>query len=363
MKKLISILTIFLAALLAAAVIASAYGGTVSPLRSTAPALLAMTFPFCALAALIGAVLCLFFSKISSAILAASLLISAPSIRSYFPIHIVSSDDGRCRISVMTYNVCNLTNFSNPADTATANPTLSFIMRQRPDIAALQECATFATSTSAPVAPALLDSLYAAYPYRSNGPEGNAILSKFPFREIPLHYRPHHNFQVRAYTIFAPSDTFTLFNLHLKSIGLNSQDKELYRDITKGKTEGTPLRSELREIRHSLVSKLSAAFRERAEQSAKVKELIDSIGGPVIVCGDFNDVPGCHAIRTICSAGLEDAYADAATGYTITYHADRFLFRIDHILYRGFTPTGVSRPTPPFSDHYPLIATFAPSDI
>ncbi len=364
MKKLIRILSVMLSVALATTLVAGAYGGCVSPLRSTLPALLAMTFPFCAIAAIACAIVCFFFSRLSSAILACALIASFPTLKNYFPLNFGSKDnnpdDAATSFKLMTYNVCNLTDFTAPDNPSPINPTLSFILSQEPDIAALQECATFTTSTSASVSTAQLDSLYARYPYRSNGAEGQAILSKFPFREIRLHYRPAQGFQVRAYSVYAPTDTFTLFNMHLKSIGLNHEDKELYRDITKGKTEGTPLRSELKEIRHSLIGKLSEAFRQRAVQAEKVKELVDSIGGKVIVCGDFNDVPLCYAIRTIESAGLKDAYTQAALGYAVTFHADRFYFRIDHILYRGFTPSNVKRITTPHSDHYPLTAVFTP---
>ena len=52
MKKLIRILSVMLSVALATTLVAGAYGGCVSPLRSTLPALLAMTFPFCAIAAI-----------------------------------------------------------------------------------------------------------------------------------------------------------------------------------------------------------------------------------------------------------------------------------------------------------------------
>lgn len=361
MKRLAGNIAFIFAAFTAAALILSAYGGCVSPVRSTIPALATMAFPVIALIAVIAAISCLFFSGKSALLLLGALLICSPTILTYFPLNISSSSPDSGGFSLMTYNVCNLSDFTRSQESPHNNPTLQFILNRNADIVALQECATFTHSPEAEVSKSLLDSLFAKYPYHTNGPEGQAILSKYPFREIRLHHRARHDFQVRAYTVCAPADTFTLFNLHLKSIGLNPDDKELYRDITKGKSEGAGLRNELRDIKHSLISKLSAAFRDRAVQAEKVKQLIDSIGGPVIVCGDFNDVPTCHAIRTIESAGLKDAYSAAALGYAVTYHADRFYFRIDHILYRGFHPSGVKRISVPYSDHYPLIATFTPA--
>lgn len=359
MRKLLNLIAVIIALVIAIVLVASAYAGTVSPEKSTVPALLAMIFPIVAPVAVIAAICLAFLKRAASLILVVALLISLPTLLTYFPLNF-STNIGKPSFSVLTYNVANLTDFASGGRTPKENPTLRFILDQSPDIAALQECATFASSHETAVSPSLLDSLFKAYPHHTNGAEGQALLSRFPFEEIKLHHPPRHNFQVRAYRIYAPADTFTLFNLHLKSIGLSEEDKTLYKDLTKGKTEGDGIKQELKEIRSSLISKLSAAFKVRARHALLVKEMIDSIGGKVIVCGDFNDVPGCYAIRAIESAGLKDAYRESALGFAITFHEDRFYFRIDHILYRGFTPLRTRRIKVPYSDHYPLFATFSP---
>ncbi|MDE5687269.1 MAG: endonuclease/exonuclease/phosphatase family protein [Paramuribaculum sp.] len=359
MKRILKICTIVISVITASALILCAYGGCVNPLRSVLPALMNLMFPAIAIFSLLLLVTFAFFARKTAIILAAAFVICSPPLFNLCPVNLFRSvPDGENSFTVMTYNVCNLTDFTNPTSDCTTNPTLAAILSERPDIAALQECQTFEHSRSAEVNTDMLDSLYNIYPYRTNGAEGQALLSKFPFEELKLHFNTTHIFQVRAYRINAHTDTFTLFNLHLKSIGLTDSDKELYKDLTKGKTETSSIRAELSDIKHDLLSKLATAFRERAVQAQRVKELVDSIGGNVIVCGDFNDAPGCYAIREIKSAGLDDAYRHSATGPCITYHADRFYFRIDHILYRGFTPAKTICPKIPYSDHYPLITTF-----
>lgn len=358
MKKLVRFTAVIIALVISITLVASAYGGTINPAKSTIPALLAMIFPIMAPTAIIAAISFAFVKRAASIIIVVALLVSLPTLLTYFPLNF-STKSGKPSLSILTYNVANLTDFSSEGETLEENLTLRFILDQFPDIAALQECATFTSSSGTAVSPSLLDSLFNAYPHHTNGAEGQAILSRFPFEEITLHYPPSQNFQVRAYRIYAPTDTFTLFNLHLKSIGLSEDDKTLYKDLTKGKTEGDGIKQELKEIRSTLISKLSAAFKVRAQHATLVKEMVDSVGGKIIVCGDFNDVPGCYAIRAIESAGLEDAYRKSALGFAITFHEDRFYFRIDHILYRGFTPLRTRRIKVPYSDHYPLFATFA----
>ena len=63
-----------------------------------------------------------------------------------------------------------------------------------------------------------------------------------------------------------------------------------------------------------------------------------------------------HKIR----GDLKDAYITNCFGPDITYHADKFLFRIDHILYgNGLNPldTKIDKSIKD-SDHYPIITTF-----
>ncbi len=89
------------------------------------------------------------------------------------------------------------------------------------------------------------------------------------------------------------------------------------------------------------------------------REITDSIGGPFIVAGDFNDIPDCYAVRTIRGKDMHDAYADAAFGPTITYHGDKFYFRIDQVLYKGpFKAVDIERGDIASSDHNPLLTTF-----
>ncbi|MDE5650801.1 MAG: hypothetical protein K2I35_07320, partial [Duncaniella sp.] len=67
----------------------------------------------------------------------------------------------------------------------------------------------------------------------------------------------------------------------------------------------------------------------------------------------------CYAIRTIMGDDLRDAYAECAFGPAITYHGNRFYFRIDHILYDGnIEAVKLQLDKVPSSDHYPLFATF-----
>lgn len=150
-----------------------------------------------------------------------------------------------------------------------------------------------------------------------------------------------------------------LINVHLKSIGLTPEDKTLYKEALEMPATKSELKRELKEVKSQLLTKLSEAFKIRTLQARTVRNIVDSIRGPFIVAGDFNDIPDCYAVRTIKGKDMHDAYADAAFGPTITYHGDKFYFRIDQILYRGpFKAVDIERGDISSSDHNPLLATF-----
>lgn len=363
MKRFLKFIINLLAILAGIATIISGYGGMINPLRSTPPAIIALCFPACLIATIIIFVIALFYSRKAAVVTGASVLLTAGPIWTFCPLNVSHADkvDPNSTLTVMTYNVLQLCDYADNNLPKADNPTIKFLAESDVDIVALQECPTVKRAMSQKIASQLLRSLYEHFPYRSSGSEGQALLSRYPFRELKLSRKPSPGFQVRAYRITLPSGDITLFNLHLKSIGLTDDDKRLYRQLTDGEAVGKPIQSELSQLRHGPISKLSAAFRERAVQAQMVKEMIDNIGGNTIVCGDFNDIPGSYAARTILSAGLDDAYSRAGFGPAISYHASRFFFRIDQIFASpALQPIDAKVVKNPHSDHYPLRVVFRP---
>ena len=157
-----------------------------------------------------------------------------------------------------------------------------------------------------------------------------------------------------AYIVEIGNEIVTIYNLHLRSFGLDSDDKALYKDLTQLKADDN-----IKKAKRQLVSKINDAAKIRAKQAQIIRAHIDKTGGNIIACGDFNDVPNCYAVRTISGDKMHDAYAENAFGPTITYNANRFYFRIDHVLYQGnFKAIDIERNNIKSSDHYALLTTF-----
>lgn len=359
MRLLRIILTLF-TLLTAVITILSAYAGMINPLTWALPSVLAMIFPIMTVVTLALILINLFVCRKASAIGALSLVCCWNPLLTLCPLNFMTPDTGGQPLRLITYNVLQLEDFTGSTGSGEPNPTLRQIAGCGADFVALQECHEIGSLVSVDANRHLLDTIGQIYPYQSYGARGQSLLSRYPFEEITLSEANSDDFRVRAFRIFVDRDTLTLFDVHLQSIGLTSDDKRLYRDLTRGDTQGKGIRSELRDIRTDLISKLTAAFRARAVQAAKLREMIAETGGKCIVCGDFNDVPGCYAIRTLTDTGMLDAWRESAIGPAITYHASRLYFRIDHILYSPeiVTPLRTRSLDWPYSDHYPVEMTF-----
>lgn len=53
---------------------------------------------------------------------------------------------------------------------------------------------------------------------------------------------------------------------------------------------------------------------------------------PILLMGDFNDVGGSKAVRTLECSGFRDAWWKGGLGYGATIHKP-LPYRIDHIMY------------------------------
>lgn len=343
----------------------SAYGGTFNPDERVIAAMAAMVLPLLLITGGLLFLANLFFDRRLSLILVAGWAVSMPSILVFSPMHIwnrtFNAEERERSFTLLTYNVLHLWDFRGENYPGVEqNATLDYILSTDADIVNIQELEFLKPDKQWKITQAQIDSLQSRYPYRHiDAGLQLALFSKFPFDIVRLDIPKSKSGLIDCFRLDIQGREIHLINAHLKSIGLTPEDKALYKetfDLPENKTE---LKRELKEVKSQLLSKLATAFRIRAIQARTIREITDSIGGPFIVAGDFNDIPDCYAVRTIRGKDMHDAYADAAFGPTITYHGDKFYFRIDQVLYRGpFKAVDIERGDIASSDHNPLLTTF-----
>lgn len=340
-----------------ACLLLTAYAGEVSPLNHSAWwGVLPLAFPIFFWLTLGLTALFLFVCRRAAAVLVAGLLLCAGPALAYCPLHIavpaVPADAPR--FTLMSYNVMGMCGQkSTPLADGQPNPTLQYIIDSDADIVCLQECKALSASSLLHITSEQLDSLHSRYAHVCLGAgNGQTLLSKYPVENIHLDSAAVRGARISAYRITLPCQRrVTVFNIHLHTMGLSGDI------IAEGASADV-------DAARTIVGRLRSAGIGRARQVNKLMQVIRTYGGPdVIVCGDFNDVTGCHAMRTLSEAGFRDAYGRTGLGPLVTYNYAHLWFAIDHILSRGdLQPLSVHAGRLRYSDHYPLTTTFAVDD-
>ena len=345
--------------------IVASYGGEVNPASVKGICLMVMTFPAWALLMLLATLMDLLWCRKALVLCVLVWIACAQPLVNFMPMNILplreSKYAGDPKFTFLTYNVTNFQDLSDSYPDS-INPTISYILKVNADVVNLQEAPVVTPNRKFHITPEQVDSLYRAYPYILHYAKDQTLLSKYPAE--PIH-TPMDSVAKRGvlavYRLDIEGTPVTLINVHLQSYGLKPSDKALYREITDLKDPDGNIKSTLLDVKSELLSKIQAAAVLRAGHTQRVCNYIERFGGPnVIVAGDFNDVPGCYALRRLAEYDMKEVWPHVGFGPMITFHADRFYFRIDHVLYRGaLEPLRMTRDKVKYSDHYPLLTTFA----
>jgi endonuclease/exonuclease/phosphatase family metal-dependent hydrolase len=148
-------------------------------------------------------------------------------------------------------------------------------------------------------------------------------------------------------------DTIRFFNIHLQSMHFVKQDYDFVENIDNKGID------EVKRTGKTLIKKMKNANLLRAMQMNAVKEEVLKSPHPVILCGDFNDVPNSYAYETISDV-LKDTHVKKGYGIGRTFQKLSPTLRIDYIFCsRSLKPLHNSVVTPSMSDHRPVKASFS----
>jgi endonuclease/exonuclease/phosphatase family metal-dependent hydrolase len=144
------------------------------------------------------------------------------------------------------------------------------------------------------------------------------------------------------------SDTIRVFNIHLQSLKFTPENLH-YLDNPNLNIDTTLYESK------NIIIKLRQAFLKRGVQAERVKQELNNSSYPVIVCGDFNDVPNSYAYNII-GENLQNAFVKKGAGIGRTYAGISPTLRIDNIFVdKKFVITQFSRIDKKLIDHFPVV--------
>ncbi|MBP3202187.1 MAG: endonuclease/exonuclease/phosphatase family protein [Bacteroidales bacterium] len=178
----------------------------------------------------------------------------------------------------------------------------------------------------------------------TRGAFGNLTLSRKPVADKgKINFE--HSTNLALWTdVQLDSGAFRLYNCHFESYNI-SLSGLVKKDGAVEETE--------RKMRRSIT--------ERPKQVAEVMQGVDNAPVQSMVVGDFNDTPLSYTYMRLLR-GRRDSFVKAGKGFGATYRSLWPLLRIDYILYPPeLEAVSYTIPHVKYSDHYPVIATYAAS--
>ena len=180
---------------------------------------------------------------------------------------------------------------------------------------------------------------------------GIIIYSKYPIinKQTVVSDPTEYNSIFQYADVVKNNDTIRVFNIHLQSLRFTSDNRK-YID-----NPGITGESDLAATKNILL-KYKTGMEKRHRQSDAIRKAIDESPYPVILCGDFNDVPNSYAYNTI-GENLNNAFNVQGSGIGNTYNGLSPTLRIDNIFTdKRFEVNQFKRFLKNWSDHFPIVA-------
>lgn len=318
------------------------FGGDVNPLTGMFRAMLAYALPI-----LIGANLLLLIAWLIrrkwylAAIPVLTILFCIPYIGTLYQLRPTPADTATDGLRIATYNVHG---FSGETSGFMAGDILAQMKQQGIDILSMQEYSDISGDQKN-------SERYKTYfHYMAKGKDDMVIYSRFPITgSRTIEFEQSANSAMWA-DVTWKGKSIRVFNVHMETTGFNRAihvvNKEEFTSQTKKESR----------LVSAIYQGYTIGMVIRAGQANLVANEIHMSEKPVIVCGDFNDVPYSYTYNTI-KGNLSDGFKQAGSGWHYTFRG-RKKVRIDYIFQSPELESQAYYTMPiTYSDHYPVVST------
>lgn len=264
-------------------------------------------------------------------------------------------------IRVMTWNVAQFNVLDDKKHPEVKKRMFDIINEYQPDIACFQEMvAEDSTIKDHGHMDEFLKKLnYPDYFYSYNVKEdfwgyahfGIIIFSKYPIvNKRTVSFYPHDYNSIFQYIdVVKGDDTIRVFNIHLQTLRFSRSNLKYIEEPTIGE-EKTIKESK------NILAKFKRGFLRRQVQADRIRAELEKSPYPVILSGDFNDLPNSYAYHTIGGA-MKNSFVEKGTGLGRTFSGISPILRIDNIFVDNrFEVKQFIRIPKKMSDHFPIFA-------
>lgn len=286
----------------------------------------------------------------------------------YFSKNQLKDSDGNLKIMTWNVHLFDLGAWTN--DESSKARIIDLINEESPDVLCLQEFYQDKKNSTLPYTEVIRN---LGYPYVAFAEEytipkrvltihasstdqiqvGNIVFSKMPLMNTQIYPLGVAHYNLLNTQVMVDSNRMVDLNVvHLTSVQFGAKEKEIINAIQEeGVSKSKVQRSK------TLIRKLEYAAAQRAILANQIDSLKRFMDYPMIICGDFNDIPGSYVYQTIRGDQLTDPFIKKGVGLGRTFREISPTLRIDHVLVdrEAFEVIGYGRLIVPLSDHYPVI--------
>jgi len=264
-------------------------------------------------------------------------------------------------IRVITWNVAQFNVMEDKKNPGVKKDMVDQVNYYQPDIACFQEMVAedSAVKDHGHMDEFLEKLKFSNYFYSYNVKEdfwgyahfGIIIFSKYPIinKQTISWYPNDYNSIFQFVDIVKGADTIRVFNIHLQTLRFSKANlKYIDQPTVEDQTA-------IRESKN-IIGKFKKGFLKRQLQAERIRVEIEKSPYPVIVSGDFNDVPNSYAYYTI-GKGMKNAFVEKGSGLGRTFSGISPVLRIDNIFVDDeMEVLQFNLIKKKLSDHFPIIA-------
>jgi endonuclease/exonuclease/phosphatase family metal-dependent hydrolase len=321
------------------------FGGEVQPAGNTARAMLVYALPVLIIGNVIFLIYWLIMRRWHWALIPLiTLLCCIPYIGTLYQFGSLDEEaEKQPGIKIASYNVAM---FSRETSGFIAQDILSEMKKQKVDIVCFQEYNDHSGDKKNS------DSYKDYFPYMVVGESDMVIYSRFPIKNFQnLNFEMTNNSAMWA-EIDVNGQIIRVYNAHLETTGINSTLHKAAKVEARGmEVEGNAL------IR-AFYGNYTLGMIARSGQANVLAMDMRACEAPIIVCGDFNDVPYSYVYNTMLGDKV-DGFAGWGSGFMYTFRGKEAV-RIDYIFHdKGMEGLTYYKRELSYSDHYPVFMKIA----
>ena len=344
-QKYFSFMMLIISFLLMIFTFVGLFGGDVQPAGNTARAMLVYALPLLIAANAVFLIYWLVRLRFHWALMPLiTLLCCIPYIGTIFQIGSTDEKaDVKSGIKFATYNVAR---FSGETTGFIAQDVLSEMKRQKVDIVCFREyndCSGDKKNS---------DSYKDYFPHSAFGNNDMVIYSRYPIvNKKNIDFEQTNNSAMWV-EVNVNDNIYRVYNVHLETTGINGALHQASKMAKNGvEVQGNALVN-------AIYGNYTLGMIARSGQANMLAMDMRESEAPVIVCGDFNDVPYSYVYNTMLGDKI-DGFKECGSGFMYTYRGDKKV-RIDYIFHeKGLEGLSYYKKELSYSDLYPVFMRIA----